>query len=54
LLFDAFEAMSGHQAVALDNQIFIFGGDEGAQNVYCDWTSMKGSCWGSVWFLFEN
>jgi len=28
-------AMSGHQAVALDDQIFIFGGDEGAQNVYC-------------------
>ncbi len=39
--------MSGHQAVALDDQIFIFGGDEGAQNVYCDWTNIhEGPCWG--------
>jgi len=27
--------MSGHHAVAFDDQIFIFGGDEGAQNAYC-------------------
>lgn len=27
--------MSGHHAVAFDDQTFIFGGDEGAQNAYC-------------------
>lgn len=29
------KAMSGHHAVAFDGKIFIFGGDEGAQNGYC-------------------